>query len=748
MVFDNDDEELSRIRKKVKKKKKHLPTSQDQQVFVQSLTEDSDCKSENKEDDDKPIQKFKVEACNSVGDFSTLWIKTSSEVEAKSIEQFRESVRLPAPTRLPVSNLETETKIVLPIPKTYVRDNSRNSVYLTVKKTDENSSRGFNQSKMSNDTGVTIDELAKIDSKDIVDDTSLEVKNISDTLAVSLTPKVRKSLNADAKNDFLNNDVQEMKNNFDKTCLVIIDKTDNSQSEKKIETENIKEEIIVDEQKSKTIKKSKLGKKIEKNEKSLELEVSSKDKLFSKENTPRLESPIRAKLASKDSSLKSHPEGVSSLSNEIPTDGIKSPELSTNDTSFSNEKTQVLESLITINLETPEKFSPLASNEISSKSSDRVKKYKSKEKVSKKIIEKILPKKIEEVTSTNEFSIDHENSHDSEVNSEIDFWSEIKSEKKMAEKSEAKVAVKNEEIMNNIEENGIKLNGIDKKLEPLDLSRIRESMKSFESPSLPTSGISTPLSEISQTNFSSEGLSLLSTDTSIIDEDDGLATPTNESITIMSKWNKQDNLSNLTDLEKDLSTLPMKKIINSTTSSPADSKKKKKKIIKRKKSKSDKNDVDSVKSSTKLSKKKGFTPDSTMKMSNARSSPRDAPCRPSDLMRIFYTTPRQLMTATPRDLRKVRRAKVKKRKPPPRNASLSSDSTGSTTSTQSTNTSTEEGCNSMDELEQKRMASTRSNDSGFDGSPRLSSTYISISNFYFFFSFILFVLQFCISMRI
>ncbi|XP_043461456.1 serine/threonine-protein kinase STE20-like isoform X2 [Leptopilina heterotoma] len=708
VLHDDNDDELSRIRKKVKKKKKsidklHLPTNHEQEIFSQSVTEDSNSNIESREDEEeqRPIQKFKVEACNSVGDFSTLWIKTSPEIEAKTGEQFRESVRLPAPKRLPVSNLETEAKIVLPIPKTYIKDNSRNSVYLTVKKADNNSSQNINQSKISNHTSATtiIDhhesKLAKIDSKDTCD-TPLEVKNISDTLAVSSAPNVRKSLNTDAKDNFRNTSLETETKTSNNTL-----KTDSLSNEveklEKIPADKQQEQSTDEKPKELEISKPKqdFHQKVDKEDKPQELIVSSKDKVFSKENnTPRLESPIRAKLASKDRTLKSHPEGVSSLSNEIPTDGIKSPVLSTNDPSFSKETTTSLQ--LQEKSRIPSK-KPVVKSKFTFNRKENEPKGKPREFL--KIPEKQETSPSDEVTPTNEIPTERESDKE-ETNSEIDFWSEIKS---------AKMEIK--------------------RPEPLDLSRVRESLKSFDSPSasLPTSGVSTPLSEISQTNLSSDGFPL-STDTSILDDDDGLATPTNESITTITKWNKQDNLSNLTDLEKDLSTLPSKKIISSTTSSPADSKKKKKKIVKRKKSKNDKNDTDSVKSSTKLSKKKNFTPDSTMKMSNARSSPRDAPCRPSDLMRIFYTTPRQLMTATPRDLRKVRRVKVKKRKPPPRNSSISSDSTGSTTSTQSTNTSAEDGCNSMDELEQKRMASTRSNDSGFDGSPRLSTPSQSLEN--------------------
>ncbi|XP_067208043.1 uncharacterized protein [Linepithema humile] len=115
-----------------------------------------------------------------------------------------------------------------------------------------------------------------------------------------------------------------------------------------------------------------------------------------------------------------------------------------------------------------------------------------------------------------------------------------------------------------------------------------------------------------------------------------------------------------------------------------------------------------------------------------KSSPRNSPSqRPLDLIRMFYTTPSALLTATPRDLSKVRRAKIKRRRHHSRTPSVSSDSTGSTTST-ATNESTDGSgstCTELDDdAEHKRMNSTRSNDSGFDGSPRISTPSQSSEN--------------------
>jgi len=123
---------------------------------------------------------------------------------------------------------------------------------------------------------------------------------------------------------------------------------------------------------------------------------------------------------------------------------------------------------------------------------------------------------------------------------------------------------------------------------------------------------------------------------------------------------------------------------------------------------------------------KRLSPKPSPMTSPCSGSPRNrSPSRPLDLMRMFYTTPSALLTATPRDLSKVKRAKIKRKRHRSRTPSVSSDSTGSTTSTATTASTDGSGstCTELDDdPEHKRMNSTRSNDSGFDGSPRISST--------------------------
>lgn len=192
----------------------------------------------------------------------------------------------------------------------------------------------------------------------------------------------------------------------------------------------------------------------------------------------------------------------------------------------------------------------------------------------------------------------------------------------------------------------------------------------------------------------------------------------------ISKWTNHDNLSNINDTDADVTPIASK------DASPQVSTVTKKKIVKKKKSTvtkkkaSDKGDSTKSTTGTKKTKKTTASPQTSQLKTpmSAFGSPRNTPAqRPPELNKLFYSTPAILLTATPRDLQKVRRAKAKRKKPPTRTPSLSSDSTGSTRST-ATTTSTEEGSNCEEDADHKRLASTRSNDSGFDGSPRLSST--------------------------
>lgn len=233
--------------------------------------------------------------------------------------------------------------------------------------------------------------------------------------------------------------------------------------------------------------------------------------------------------------------------------------------------------------------------------------------------------------------------------------------------------------------------------------------------------------------------------------DEDPSTPTNELspnlslIRKISRWNNQDDLTNTDDVETPLASEETS-LAASPSVSPQSSKKraiKKKKATKKTSSeKSDKgsketreltmatNQQNTLKNITKLVPEKQHLAKPSPKTS-PKSSPKNTPLqRPLDLIRMFYTTPSALLTATPRDLSKVRRAKIKRKRHYSRTSSISSDSTGSTTSTATTGSTDENGSTRVeldDDSEHKRMNSTRSNDSGFDGSPRISSTCFAIA---------------------
>lgn len=237
------------------------------------------------------------------------------------------------------------------------------------------------------------------------------------------------------------------------------------------------------------------------------------------------------------------------------------------------------------------------------------------------------------------------------------------------------------------------------------------------------------------------------------EEHEDPSTPTNELspdlclIRKISRWSNQDDLTNTDDVET-----PLASEETSLTASPSFSPQtsKTKRAIKKKKAPTKKQP--SEKSERRPKKTQNGNELTMMTNSNQqntltvklipekqhlakpspktspKSSPKNTPLqRPLDLIRMFYTTPSALLTATPRDLSKVRRAKIKRRRHHSRTPSISSDSTGSTTST-ATGSTDENGSIQVeldDDSEHKRMNSTRSNDSGFDGSPRISSTYIA-----------------------
>lgn len=236
------------------------------------------------------------------------------------------------------------------------------------------------------------------------------------------------------------------------------------------------------------------------------------------------------------------------------------------------------------------------------------------------------------------------------------------------------------------------------------------------------------------------------------EEHEDPSTPTNELspgvslIRKISRWNNQDDLTNTDDVETPLASEETS-LAASPSLSPQSSKKraiKKKKAATKKSEKNERgpketrgNELTTATNqhtlAAKLVPEKKHLAKPSPKTS-PKSSPKSTPLqRPLDLIRMFYTTPSALLTATPRDLSKVRRAKIKRKRHHSRTSSISSDSTGSTTSTATTGSMDENGSTRVeqDDSEPKRMNSTRSNDSGFDGSPRISSTYFACaSKFY------------------
>ncbi|XP_034939447.1 serine/threonine-protein kinase pakA-like isoform X1 [Chelonus insularis] len=221
------------------------------------------------------------------------------------------------------------------------------------------------------------------------------------------------------------------------------------------------------------------------------------------------------------------------------------------------------------------------------------------------------------------------------------------------------------------------------------------------------------------------------------DEDECPITPINEEEKVlssnMSKWNGSSNLTELNEKEVASTTVETgNEVVGSTNASVQSSGKKKLGRKKKSISVSPETTVIRKNPEEKAVSKNSISSDATVKAKAYKNSPKAqlAPAvipnnRPIDLVKMFYTTPSSLLTATPRDLSKVKRAKIKRRKHS--TPSASSDSTGSSRSTGRAE-STQSNSTVEDEAEQKRISSTRSNDSGFDGSPRLSTPSQSSDN--------------------
>ncbi|GAB1859357.1 AGC-kinase C-terminal domain-containing protein [Camponotus japonicus] len=216
-------------------------------------------------------------------------------------------------------------------------------------------------------------------------------------------------------------------------------------------------------------------------------------------------------------------------------------------------------------------------------------------------------------------------------------------------------------------------------------------------------------------------------------DDENSKTPTNEPSSdlfltaTISKWSNQDNLTNSDDVEtpvvsEETSLVGSPNISPSSLKTKHSTKKKKTSTKKTPSTKSEKEVKIRSNESTITSQQNTLIPEKQFSAKTSpNSSPRNTPSqRPLDLIRMFYTTPSALLTATPRDLSKIRRAKIKKRRHQLKTPSVSSDSTGSTTSTATTGSTdgSRSTCVELDD-DSEHKNSTRSNDSGFDGSPRI-----------------------------
>ncbi|KAL6254007.1 hypothetical protein P5V15_015860 [Pogonomyrmex californicus] len=153
MTQEEEEAATARIRKIMRKTKKKKRSSLDSLSLTNKIDGQSNTFNEisidsriEKNDEVKP-QIYKIEACNSVGDFSTIWVNTSSENEKhKFIIPKKFEIENKADVSLNDTD-EAETKIVLAVQKPYIKDSSRNSVYLTMRKPIEKFNKNLEEVK-------------------------------------------------------------------------------------------------------------------------------------------------------------------------------------------------------------------------------------------------------------------------------------------------------------------------------------------------------------------------------------------------------------------------------------------------------------------------------------------------------------------------------------------------------------------------------------------------------------------------
>ncbi|XP_046424338.1 proteoglycan 4-like isoform X1 [Neodiprion fabricii] len=755
-------------------------------------------------------QKFKIEASNSVGDFSTLWINASSAPTSPvSTEQYRESIRLPAPksnktTSLAKvinelqSNENDDDSVVVALPKQYVNDTSRNSVCLTLKTVVKEPA--VSRTRKIGVTGTVSDKYSPIktlgNSKDSIKESSTavnskveltgkhdrytdvetsainttglvgSVENSSDviektTVIVAAGIKDRsKAAIKKPENASRNPKTPIKKSNFQFNNTDLREESQNhsnasnsteeiSTSPKAIDDVSITDKIL-EKSLNHTAELTKPSKEIDNvgtvSETKVIIEkLAPASPILDVENkagsvAPSAQLPEvdfwgeiepettsikpKSKLSLKVDKPVSVDEPVPSVEKEVPTPIKPKSKLSLKaDESVSvDEPAPFAEKKVpTVTAEKP--LTIIADNSIDREtdSNDHRRLNGTLQTVSKKVSEEHI-KVDDDVAST-------------DVNTSVESSVSIPSNDKVSE------------VKKSLEENACikdQDTSESEKLENADTTNIVESQDNQDIDELPTpisasgetainSGFDAPLPTINIVAApATPEVNVEST------PHEGSSTPTNEwpnANLTKDKWESQNNLSEVGDFDKETTPTPPSGPDLSTSAQSS----KKKKIIKRKKSAvkklaSEENGLVEEAAKPVPEKSPKPSPQNSAQSSalnsprcSPRSSPRDSPKqRPMDLIRMFYTTPGPLLTATPRDLSKVRRG-GKRRKRPVSIASSASDSTESARSTQSTTTESIEDTSSTcteggDEAkDDKRLTSMRSNDSGFDGSPRLTN---------------------------
>ncbi|XP_058798590.1 titin-like [Phymastichus coffea] len=708
---------------------------------------------------------FRIEACNSVGDMSTLYVKSTSSAEAiRNIEQFRESIRLPAPK----SRTTVETEVVLPVRKPYVRDTSRNSVYLALKPMRKDAdAKSSNVRSIISEEGESermSDEYRQVDEKSSSrargakeefaswwDEIPEEVqhKTIVESGDKVVEQVIEKKLQVEAK------DHTAVAKKADSKVTPAVNKVTPSKA-----VDKAAEAVRAEEKKAKVKVEVKPDSKIKVDNAEVKLndsistdsgisEIAAKPQVVEDKSAtdqkvkeaavekvteaPVKETPVKLPRESqKKSETLPRVASDKAITPSVDVDNDNNKTSSRDVTGIAEAATEETATIIAAAAKKQQRDEARSKRKVDAQAIMKIEKQILKEAESPdKILTTaaLLPAEKEDDEEQKKLGLDGNTKSNAATATEIDFWSEIETPPPRDD------AVEPQQQTNNnlkLDLSRIDLPALDDL--PTPLIEDQDATPVVECPATPSEKNLEQVPPINLALTEEERRSTIKYNGAQLDELSG-------TVKKISKWGNHDNL---TSLDSNVTPVASKEVSPAVSTASSLTKNK---ITKKKKSTTAKKAAEACAKRTgesakktsakvKAAAKKATTttppppqppPPQVKPAMSASGSPRNTPVqRPADLQKLFYTTPAILLTATPRDLRKVRRAKAKKKKPPTRTPSMSSDSTGSTRSTATT--STEEGSNCEEDVEQKRLNSTRSNDSGFDGSPRLSTPSQSAEN--------------------